>query len=280
MKLKVRELLNLINVFLIDTRRNRLDIYSACAAFFVFISFIPFLICVLSAIPYLPISREELIALFLEIVPKEYSGFAENIMTSLYSKSIAVLSVSAVTMLWSAGKGLLGIIKGLNEIHNVKDSRNWLVMRLRGTVYTIILIVMVLLMIIVNIFGNEIINIIEGYLPDIRIRFHTVFSIKDWAMLVVLFLVTLYFYVVLPDKKIRIRDQIIGALASSGCWIMFTKLFSVYLSEFGSFSMYGSFAALIILMLWLYFGMNFVFMGASLNVLLKVRKGCKNEGQD
>ena len=81
-------------------------------------------------------------------------------------------------------------------------------------------------------------------------------------------------------KKIKIRSQMIGAGLSSLLWILFTKLFSIYLSTFNGYSMYGSFAVVLITGVWLYTGMYIMFMGALVNHILASRKGKDNEGSN
>ena len=83
----------------------------------------------------------------------------------------------------------------------------------------------------------------------------------------------MFFFCILPAKKNRPRTQLIGAAASSLIWILFTKLFSAYLSTFNGYSMYGSFAVILVIGVWLYAGMYIMFMGALVNQMIASRKG-------
>ena len=83
----------------------------------------------------------------------------------------------------------------------------------------------------------------------------------------------MFFFTLLPNRKLSIKSQIPGAAGASFLWILFTKLFSFYLSTFNGYSMYGSFAVILVTGVWLYAGMYIMFMGALVNVYLASRKG-------
>jgi membrane protein len=60
--------------------------------------------------------------------------------------------------------------------------------------------------------------------------------------------------------------QLPGACFTSLAWLLFSSLFSIYVGQVGQFSaLYGSLTMLILAMLWLYFCMYIVFIGAVLN---------------
>ena len=83
----------------------------------------------------------------------------------------------------------------------------------------------------------------------------------------------MFFYCVLPYKKLRILSQVWGAAAASLLWILFTRLFSLYLSSFTGYSMYGSFAVVLVIGIWLYVGMYLMFLGALMNLYIESNKG-------
>lgn len=57
-----------------------------------------------------------------------------------------------------------------------------------------------------------------------------------------------------------------GSRVSTLCWILFSYASSLYFKYFSSFStMYGSLASLAVLMLWLYFCICILFLGAEIN---------------
>ena len=64
-----------------------------------------------------------------------------------------------------------------------------------------------------------------------------------------------------------------GAVLSAAGWMIFSYVFSMYIDKFSGFSnMYGSLTTLILIMLWLYFGMYITLIGAEFNQLLAKRR--------
>ena len=76
-------------------------------------------------------------------------------------------------------------------------------------------------------------------------------------------------FVVLPNRRNRIRDSLPGAMFSSGGWLIFSDLYSVYVENFAPLSsVYGSVYAVALSMLWLYCCISILFYGGALNRLL------------
>ena len=77
----------------------------------------------------------------------------------------------------------------------------------------------------------------------------------------------------LPAKREKLRTRLPGALGAAGGWIAFTGIFSFYASHTADYSrLYGGLAAVAVIMLWLYFCMYILFLGAELNEFLENAK--------
>ena len=73
-------------------------------------------------------------------------------------------------------------------------------------------------------------------------------------------------YVVFPNEKIKIRHALPGAVFAAIGWLVFSKLYSVYVVHFSSFAgIYDSLYSLALGLLWLYFCISIVFYGGVLN---------------
>lgn len=258
---------------------NKLAVYSACTAFYLFVSFIPFLMIIVAIIPFLPITQEDITSFFMDFIPNNYSYIVNELIDDLYFHNTAALSVSIIAIIWSSGRGVLGITQGLNEIAKVKESRNFVYMRIRSALYTIALAGGMILMVVVAVFGNTIINIINNTL-GVPESILDILEYKHLLVFIILFALFVFFFVALPNKKMKIKEQFWGALIASFIWCVFSYLFDVWLSAFDSYSMYGSFAVVIVLGVWLYTGMYIMFMGAQFNEYLASKKGNKYEGQN
>ena len=255
------------------TSDKKIDVYSATAAFYIYMSFIPFLLILLSTIKYLPFTKSDLLTFIDGVLPVELNSMMIYIIDELYSRGIGTLSVSIVAAIWASAKGVFGITKGLNEITGVKEKRSDLFFRARSAITTVFLMLGMILMLVISVFGNMITNVVSRYVT-IPHALSSLIEVKNIIMFAVLFILYMFFYCVLPYRKIRILSQIYGAAAASLLWILFTKIFSLYLSTFTGYSMYGSFAVILVIGIWLYVGMYLMFLGALLNLYIEsVREG-------
>ena len=90
--------------------------------------------------------------------------------------------------------------------------------------------------------------------------------------LAVLCVVFLLIYKVLPNRRASLKSQLPGAIISALAWSLFSLGFSVYLDVFhGLSSMYGSLTTTVLVMLWMYFCMYIVLIGAEINAYFEER---------
>mgnify|MGYP003306118597 CR=1 FL=1 len=66
------------------------------------------------------------------------------ILTAYQSTSGTVISLSAVTGLWSASRGVFGLLTGLNGVYGIRDDRSWLHTRLLCVGYTFAFLLLLL----------------------------------------------------------------------------------------------------------------------------------------
>ncbi len=249
--------------------RKNISAYAASTAFFIFLSLIPALMLLCSLLPYTPITEANLMTVAKDISPDAVNPLLVNVITEVYGQSAGIVSVTAIATLWSAGKGILALMRGLNAIHDVEEDRNYFVLRLMACLYTVLMLLAVILSLLVTVFGNTLINVIErsfhrsAYLFNMLLNFRTPFI---WLVLTVV-LALMYAYV--PGTKQGFRMQLPGAGFAAVGWSVMTWAFSVYEDQFNGFTAYGNLTTIIILMLWLYAGMYVILAGAFMNRYFK-----------
>ena len=76
-------------------------------------------------------------------------------------------------------------------------------------------------------------------------------------------------FMILPNRRNRFWESLPGGLLASVGWLLFSNLYSVYVTHFPSYAnIYGSVYAIAISMLWLYCCLEIIFFGGALNQLL------------
>ena len=61
--------------------------YAAQAAYFIILSFIPFMLLLMTSIKYTPLTREEVINVVMQVCPESFEGFIRGIVWEVYAKS-------------------------------------------------------------------------------------------------------------------------------------------------------------------------------------------------
>lgn len=257
--------------FIGKCRSDSINAYAAQSAFFVMLSFIPFLMLFISLVKYTPISKSMVLSLVYQYTPDYISAFLISIIDEIYSRSVGLVSVTAIIAIWSAAKGVLHLSNGLNSVYDIVETRNYLYLRFRAVFDTLIFLVAVVMALALLVFGNSIQRIFETYIPvknsitEFFIPFRTLITL---FLFIVFFLVL---YKALPNRKATFRSQLPGGVMAAIGWIILSFGFSVYIDYFNGFSMYGSLTTMVLVMLWLYFGMYILLICGEVNSIYEER---------
>lgn len=231
--------------------RMGIPIHAGYTCFFMVLSAFPALVLVLGILRYTALEAADLMALAAGFLPDALEGYVWALISGVYSQtSRLVVSVSALTALWSAGRGIYGLQKGLNAVYGVEDPRGWLRRRLACAVYTLLFIAALVLTLILHVFVKE---ELPGFL---------LLAAGQTGLFCALF-------AFLPGRRCGFWESLPGALLACLGWMGFSALFSVYVEHFsGLANIYGSVYALALGMLWLYGCVSILFYGAVLNRVL------------
>ncbi len=99
----------------------------------------------------------------------------------------------------------------------------------------------------------------------------TVWNIAKWPVMVLLFsLILALLYWASPNVKRGFRWVTPGSLVAVAIWLIASAGFAVYVANFGSYDKtYGSFAAVIIFLIWLWISNIAVLLGLEFNAELE-----------
>lgn len=265
---------NLMKQFkLINKKLNtdNVSTFSAQSAFFIIISFFPFIMLLLTLIKFIPISKSELLILIRNVFPRGIDTYVISLTNDIYTSSTTtIVSITAVSILWSASRGFLAIVKGLNTVYGITETRNYIKLRLTSALYTLGFALIIIISLALLVFGNRIYLFITRELPLINDLALAIIGFRTIASLTLYTLFFLLLYVVIPNRKTKIMHELPGAIFTATGWMLFSFLYSIYIDNFSRFSaIYGSLTAIVLLMLWLYFCMYILFIGAELNAYLR-----------
>lgn len=254
-------------------REHRLNAASAHAAFFIILSFIPCIVLLLSLLQFTGIYQSVISLLIQSLVPGRMMSFVKEILEEAYDKTAKTISLSALAILWSAGRGMMALTSGLQWIAGIKETRNYFAVRLRATLYTVVLLLSIIVFLLLGVFGNALLELIALRFPVTVYMTKMIVDVKNIFLELYAIVIFTLIYRFMPRNDMKLCHHVPGAIFSSTGWMIYTYAFSLYIDNSKGFSnLYGSLTTIILVMLWLYFGIYITLIGAEVNQLLEKRR--------
>lgn len=257
---KIRSLVTRINAY-------QVPIYAGNATFFIVLAVFPALMLILSLLQRTPLSTEDFISLLQELLPNALDPLVEYFTKDAFSLNTgAAISISAIAALWSASRGIIGLMDGINAIYHTEEKRSYFFKRLLALIYMIMFLIAIILMLGLYVFGQKIESAVLTRFPSLAGI--TIFLMQARYGLIIGYLILLFTMIfrVFPNKHMPFRYCLPGAVVSALGWLGFSALFSLYVEHFSNYSrVYGSLTTIVLAMLWLYFCMCILFFGGVIN---------------
>ncbi len=260
----------LLKKIIILTRRiftDEITVYSAQASFYIIISAFPFVMLLMSLIGFItPVSSETVIDWINTLFPEAIKPTIITLANELFEKSVSLISLTALTAMWSASRGIAALERGVKRVYRTKRNSNIIVDGLMSVIYTIIFMALIFATLILQVFGNLITQWINEYIPFTMTDSLLIRGIFSFALMTLFFQMMYYFF---NKRQTRFNKNLPGAAFSAIGWIVFSNLYSIYIDNIANYSyIYGSLTAVVLLMLWLYFCVIIFLMGAEINILI------------
>lgn len=248
-------------------RPMEIPLHSAHTGFFLILSMFPALLLLLGLLRYTSIDAQALLALMEGMLPQSLLPIADNLVTTSYRHSSGtVVSISVLATLWSASRGMYGLLGGLKAVYGVENRRGYFRNRGISMVYTFVFLLAIVATLMLHMFSNAVVDYLQmATIPSLM----TLMDIIDLRYVLLLLLQSTLFavlYALLPGHRNRFVKCLPGAVVASLGWMIYSKLFSIYVTYFTTYTnIFGSIYALALAMLWLYFCISILFYGAALN---------------
>lgn len=150
------DLIAKIRKFAITTRQLNINAYAASAAFFLFVSLVPILVLICSIFPYTGLTETELVNLIEATTPIVFNEFLEEMVSQIYDSTAGVITVSIIATIWTAGKGIMALILGLDRVNEVGEERNYFTLRIVSCFYMVVMLISLLLSISIIVLGTDV----------------------------------------------------------------------------------------------------------------------------
>lgn len=241
------------------------------SAFFLLLSAVPLAIFGVSILQNLHIPVETLNSFFSIVFNEEVSQSFAQFMSNVYESATGVSLVAIIVTLWSAAKGIQAITNGLNRVHETYENRNWLVLRIRSMLYTVVFILILLATMLIVVLGSTINGLLREYHIKIPGIFGVFYHLRFGIIFVYLVVLFAMIYRNVPNltraerKKYGFLYQLPGAFFCAVSWLALSLGISIYVDDFNGFSIYGSLTKLAVVMVWMYFCLVCMLLGAEIN---------------
>lgn len=249
-------------------RAMHISTHAAHACYFIVLAVFPTLVLIFGILRYTALTPDDLLDLLSGLLPDALLPHAWRLISGAYSNtSRLVVSFSALTAIWSAGRGIYGLQAGLNAVYGADEDRGWLRSRIICAAYTFLFILVLLLTLVLNVFGNTLLRFLQAA-PGVW----SWVDLADLRFFLLVLIQTMLFcamFMFLPCRRHGFRESLPGALFSSFGWMSASSLFSLYVEYFPRYAnIFGSVYAVALASFWLYVCVSIIFYGAVLNRIL------------
>ncbi len=251
-------------------KKPEMAILPANIAFDIILAIIPLLTIVVLIASYFDISIDLVSNLISDILPRQVSNVIIEVISGKgFDRSVGIFTFIAFII---ASNGAYAIINTSDTLYKIKGA-DVIKKRVSSIILLFIIIILFVFLLIVPIFGENILSLMRSaklfskYADEVMILFNVI----KWPLtILIIYLNIKLIYTIAPSKNIRSEETTVGAIFTTTCWIIATIIFKFYINYFARYDiLYGSLAAIIILMVWANFIAYIFVLGMAINVSRK-----------
>jgi membrane protein len=212
--------------------------------------------------------RGELYRYLQQIMPMTVFDLVKKTVDEIVASSTSgKLTLGIVVTLWSASAGVDAVRTALNAVYQVRETRSIWRTKAQSLVLTLVVAILVAGLLTTVFYGWQLVGILLWNIGFTSASPWLLVVVQWLAILLVMLLVCEIIYNLLPDLKPARWIWITpGSIVAIVLWILLTTGFRVYLGYFNTYNKaYGSLAAVMIMMLWLYLTAVALLVGGAIN---------------
>ena len=266
-----------IKYILDKSYRDNIPALAGQSAFFLLLSAIPLILFVFSMLSLLTgkdLKAEDFAAIPVQGMVPYYDKLINYIVDSVRKATSGTAIITAIVMLWSAGKGMYCITDGILRVYRIPNNKFWLLRRIYAMGYTIVMLLILfagLVAVLANIFLASSINQLIGGGEQIHWLTHVLLQLLFTLLQTVLMAWALKLFLrnKVECSYTTMRALIPGMLITVIAWKVLTFGVVYYLRHFAVSSVYGSLAGVFMVMIWVYFLTYLLLYGIQINFVYR-----------
>ncbi len=250
-----------------EYKRDNVKDSAAALTYFGVLALFPFLLFLVT-VGGLVIRPEQIQALTGQlgtVAPGEAVGLIERQLQSLVqSSSGGLLTIGLLGALWAASNGIAALMRALNTMYDVEESRPGWKVRLIAIGMTVLTAAIGICAALVAIAAPAVAQAVGGPLGAaitwLRLPIAGLIMMFVWALL----------YWALPDAQQKFKFITPGSVIGVLIWVAASWGFSVYVRNFGNYdATYGALGGVIVMLLWMWISAQALLLGAEINAILE-----------
>lgn len=221
----------------IKVKRDDIFALASQLAYYLILSFFPFLIFLITLIGFSNLNNAEVLEGLQSILPTAvFELTASTISEVINSQNTGILGISGILAIWAASSAFRAIIKGVNKAYDVDEDRSFIKRSIIGIISVIALALTIICTLAMLVFGDLIGEFLNRFLPfEHLINF--IWNILRYVIIIAMMIVVFaMIYKVAPAKRIKFRSVLPGAIITTIGWLIASLAFSYYVNNFSNYS--------------------------------------------
>lgn len=239
---------------------------AAQTSFFVIMAFFPFVAFTLTLIKETHLDDTLFMQALSSFLPTSTYILTLQILESAQANKNLFISIGGViASLWPFSRAVESLIVSINAVYH-GEKRHPLKRLGLSIVLTAAFVLLVILSTLLLLFGRYLGEVLFEVLgsPDTFLRVWD-FLRYQFSVLIIL-IIFMVLYKTVPDQKVKFGEIFPGAAFATILWLLLSLVFSIFMNRFFKFaSIYGGIAGIILLVMWLFWAMHIILIGAVIN---------------
>lgn len=242
---------------------------AAGLSYYFILSLFPMLIAFAAGLALVPLPHlfDQILTLMGRFIPADSMGLVRAVLRDVITPhGGSILSVGIVLTIWAASGGVAALMEAVNVAYNLPDQRSFVRKRLLaiGLMFAVgaLAVLALALMVVGPGFGRWLAA--KAGLGGV---FVALWPYLRWVLSIACAVLSIeLIYVWAPAARRPFRSTLPGAVVALVTWLLLSSGLGLYLRNFGKLNKtYGTLAAAVALMLWLYWTAFAILVGAQFN---------------
>lgn len=269
----MRRFIHFIRCMYQNTLDDEIAERASALAFYAMFSIFPLLLLSVTAVGYFlqdPVLVQQIKDSVTNFLPGGNVLFGQVLNEALKAQAASSL-IGVISLLWGASSFFNGLQGTVNRIFTTRNSRSGWLGRALGALMAIVVGALLLAALLIATVGRLVVSLLP-LAPEASSFWETWGNQGTVLLMATVTFLLLYRYV--PSRRPRLRHTLVGAIVAAIGWLVATYGLLWYVaSGLARYNLiYGSIAAVIIFLLWLYVSNFILLLGAELTAYLSRTK--------